>query len=124
MTPSLRRRLLIHLADEGAVEDPAGHVTSLLAAALGCTPSHIGTVLARLDEQGMVLRDHNPISGRTFRALLTDAGRAEVNRGTHVRTLIRRRPEPTPVVMPVLGPISRVPFDPEMARERALGGVA
>src|SRR5690606_24482149 len=75
---SLRRRLLILLADEGMVEHPAGHVTTVLAGMLDTTASRVGEVLRQAAAQGLVEVHRNKISGRTFRACLTDAGRAEV----------------------------------------------
>jgi DNA-binding MarR family transcriptional regulator len=123
---SLRHRVLVHLADYGVVEDPAGRVTRMVAAALDTTSSRVGTVLARLDDDGLVTRQHSKISGRTFRAALTDQGRAAVNRQGHNHHATRRRVEAPAVAprMPVCGPMTTVPFDPEHARERALGGVA
>lgn len=126
---SLRRRLLVVLADEGVVEDPAGHVTTVLAGLLDTTASRVGEVLRQVHRQGLVEVDRNKVSGRTFRACLTDAGRAEVGRAQHTGRVIPR-PAPAkpaakpPPTMPILGPIERRPFDPDQARERALGGVA
>lgn len=125
---SLRRRMLVVLADEGTVEHPAGKVSTVLAEILGCTPSRAGNVLRQATAQGLVEVHRNEISGRTFRARLTDAGRAEVGRNQHAGSVIpKRRPDPAkpavqPPAMPVLGPIERRPFDPERARERACGG--
>ena len=126
---SLRRRLLVVLADEGTVEDPAGHVTTVLAGLLDSTAARVGDVLRQAIAQGLVEVKRNSVTGRTFRVRLTDAGRAEVGRNQHTGSVIpKRRPDPArPVVappMPVLGPIERRPFDPDQARERALGGVA
>ena len=123
---SLRHRVLVHLADYGVVEDPAGRVTRMIAAVLDAKPGRVGTVLARLVDEGLVVRQHNKLSGRTFRAALTDQGRSAVNRQGHNQHATRRRVE-APVVaprMPQCGPMTTVPFDPEHARERALGGVA
>lgn len=127
---SLRRRLLVVLADEGTVEHPAGKVSTVLAEILGCTSSRAGNVLRQATAQGLVEVHRHAVSGRTFRARLTDAGRAEVGRAQHAGSIIPKRrpdpakPAPTPPAMPVLGPIERRPFDPDQARERALGGVA
>ena len=127
---SLRRRLLVVLADEGTVEHPAGKVTTVLAGLLGCTPSRAGNVLTQATRQGLVEVHRHEVSGRTFRARLTDAGRAEVGRNQHAGSVIpKRRPDPAKPVqaappMPVLGPIERRPFDPERVRERAFGDVA
>lgn len=127
---SLRRRLLVVLADEGTVEHPAGHVTTVLADLLDSTATRVGEVLRQATAQGLVDVDRNAVSGRTFRARLTDAGRAEVGRAQHAGSIIpKRRPDPAkpaaqPPAMPVLGPIERRPFDPERARERAFGDVA
>src|SRR5690606_22680960 len=120
---------LVLLADEGMVEHPAGHVTTVLAGLLDTTASRVGEVLRQAAAQGLVDVKRNKISGRTFRACLTDAGRAEVGRAQHSGRVIPR-PAPAkpaakpPPAMPVLGPIERRPFNPERARERALGGVA
>lgn len=125
MTVSLRRRLLIHLADEGTVEDPAGKVTSLLAEALDSTASRVGPVVRQLETAGLVELRRCAVSGRIFRLALTAEGRAEVGREGHAQRVLPRREVPAvKPVMPVLGPIGRAPFDPEAARERALGGVA
>lgn len=127
---SLRRRLLVVLADEGTVEHPAGKVSTVLAEILGCTPSRAGNVLRQATAQGLVEVHRHAVSGRTFRARLTDAGRAEVGRQGHTGSIIpKRRPDPAtpaaqPPAMPVLGPIERRPFDPERVRERAFGDVA
>lgn len=114
--------MLVVLADEGTVEHPAGHVTTVLADLLDSTATRVGEVLRQAVVQGLVDVDRNAVSGRTFRARLTDAGRAEVGRN-------QRRPDPAkpaakPPAMPVLGPIERRPFDPERVRERAFGDVA
>lgn len=127
---SLRRRLLVVLADEGTVEHPAGHVTTVLAGLLDSTASRVGEVLRQAIAQGLVDAKRNALTGRTFRVRLTDAGRAEVGRNQHAgRVVPKRRPDPAkpaakPPAMPVLGPIERRPFDPERVRERAFGDVA
>ena len=127
---SLRRRLLIVLADEGTVEHPAGKVPAVLAGLLDVPTRRVSDALRQATAQGLVEVHRNEISGRTFRARLTDAGRAEVGRNQHAgRVIPKRRPDPakpapTPPAMPILGPIERRPFDPDQARERAIGGVA
>ena len=122
MGVSLRRRLLVHLADEGVVEHPAGRVTSLLAEQLGTTASRVAEVLRRAADAGQVEMRRNTITGRIFRVTLTPTGRAEVGRETFTHSAAKTRPEPPatpPPPMPVLGPIGRHRFDPAAARERA-----
>jgi hypothetical protein len=123
---SLRYRLLVHLADEGTVEDPAGKVTSVLAEALAAPTAQVGEVLTKLHRDGLVWRDLNRVSRRTFRVRLTEAGRAEVGRDGHTNAAVPRRVAPPAqrAPMPQPGPMVTVPFDVENARERALGGVA
>lgn len=121
---SLRYRLLVHLADEGTVEHPAGKVTSVLAQALASTGSRIGTLLRVLEAEGLVERTHNPRTGRTFRVRLTHAGKVEVRRDGCVGKVLPRPRLAVVAPMPLPGPLTTVRFDPELARERALGGVA
>lgn len=127
---SLRRRLLVVLADEGTVEHPAGKVPAVLAGLLDAPTRRVSDVLRQATAQGLVEVKRNELTGRVFWVRLTDAGRAEVSRAQHAgRVIPKRRPDPakpapTPPAMPVLGPIERRPFDPDQARARALGGVA
>jgi len=122
---SLRHRLLVHLADEGTVEHPAGKVTSVLADALASTASRISTLLRVLEAEGLIDRTHNAVSGRTFRVRLTAAGRAAIHReGHNGYAVVPRREVRVAAPMPLPGPMVTVRFDPETARERALGGVA
>ena len=119
MRPSTQRRILVWLADEGLIEDPTGMVTTIIAGAVGTTPSYAGLALSRLEQHGLIERTmHGP---RTTSARLTVKGRAEVGREGYVGSVIPRRGVPAGLGMPQLGPISRVAFDPEMARERAMG---
>ena len=118
---SLRYRLLVHLADEGSVEDPAGKVTSVLAEALAAPTAQVSETLTKLSRDGLVWRDMNRISRRTFRVRLTEAGKGEVGRDVNP---VVRRPPAKRAPMPLPGPMVTVPFDPDLARERALGGVA
>jgi len=123
---SLRHRLLVHLADEGTVEHPAGKVTTVLAQALDCTvASRVGVLLRDLEAEGLCEVDRNRVSGRTFRARLTPAGRAAIRReGHNGYAVVPRREVRVAAPMPLPGPMVTVRFDPETARERALGGVA
>lgn len=123
---SLRHRVLVHLADEGTVEHAGGKVTSVLADALDCTvASRVGVLLRTLADEGLVDLDRNRVSGRTFRARLTPAGRAAIRReGHNGYAVVPRREVRTAAPMPLPGPMTTVRFDPDTARERALGGVA
>lgn len=122
MTRSLHHRLLVLLADHGVIEEPAGRVTTVLARHLDTTASRAGEVLRRAAAAGEVDLHRHAVSGRVFSARLTSLGRSRVCREGHADA-----PAPRPtvrVVMPVAGPMVTVRFDPELARERALGGVA
>lgn len=121
---SLRHRVLVHLADEGTVEHPAGKVTTLIAQSLASTGSRIGTLLRLLEAEGLIERTHNSRTGRTFRVRLTHAGRVAIRREGHNNAAVIPRKVPRVAVFPQPGPMVTVAFDPDTARERALGGVA
>ena len=113
--------VLAHLVDHSLIEDPAGRVTRRIAQALDVPADRVRQTLDRLVARGYATWDHNPISGRTFRAWPTPEGRAALGRGEHVGRVLPRRDKPsTAPVLPVLGPIGHLDFDPDAARARAL----